>query len=79
MKSYNVKITDEELKTIAGSLQFCDDVDLRDREMRMIKFRSHDYILLYKVEDDIAMVEAVYHTLQDYENLFKVELVKSDE
>ena len=44
--------TIDELETIAGSLRFCDDVDLRNREIRRIKFRKHDYILLYRVEVD---------------------------
>ena len=38
----------------------------------------HDYILLYKIQEDVAVVEAVYHTLQDYENLFKIELDDKD-
>ena len=66
--------TVEELEAVAGSLRFCDDADLRNREIRKIKFRRHDYILLYKVQEDVAIVEAVYHTLQDYENLFKDEV-----
>ena len=66
--------TVEELETVAGSMRFCDDADLKNREMRKIKLRRHDYILLYKVQGDTAIVEAVYHILQDYENLFKEEL-----
>lgn len=66
--------TVEKLETVAGSFQYCDAADLRKREIRKIKFHRHDYILLYKIQEDIAVVEAVYHTLQDYENLFKNEL-----
>ena len=67
--------TVDSLKTLAGSLRFCDDEDLRSRGMRKIFLKRHDYVLLYKIVtydgNEVAVIEAIYHTLQDYENLFK--------
>ena len=33
-------------------------------------FLRHDYVMLYRIEENVVYVEAIYHLLQDYENLF---------
>ena len=40
---------------------------------RKILFLSHDYLFIYRVIGSTAYVEATYHQLQDYENLFRTE------
>ena len=61
------------LVSIAGSLWFCDDEDLKKRGIKKILFKKHDYLLLYRIVDETAYIESVYHARQDYENLFKSE------
>ena len=63
--------TIDELEHVAGSLKLADDEDLAKEWIRKIFLRKHDYVILYEIIDDEARVHAVYHTLQDYENLFK--------
>ena len=63
--------TEESLTYVAGSIPFCTDPDLRKRKIRKIRFAKHRYLWLYRVEDDTAYVMAMYHELQDYENIFK--------
>ena len=66
--------TVDRLSDMAGSLKICDDEDLKQRGIRKIFMKRHGYVLLYRIggdNKDIAYVEAVYHTLQDYENIFK--------
>jgi len=60
----------DELKTIATSLQYCRNPQLRERGYRLINFRHHQYLMLYLVNGTDVYVEAVYHQLQDYENTF---------
>lgn len=65
--------TIDRLSTVAGSMRFCDDKELADEGIRKIFFKKHDYVVLYSLESDVVEIHAVYHTLQDYENLFKLE------
>ena len=62
--------TAEKLETVAGSLKFCDDPDLKALGYRKLSFTRHRYIMLYRIENQTAYVDAVYHQLQDYENTF---------
>ena len=74
-------ITQDALKTrdtlldVADSLRYLDDEDLKALGYKKILFRSHDYLFIYRVVDNIAYVEATYHQLQDYENLFRIEVL----
>ena len=56
------------LENNAGSIKICDEPELARRKLRKIHFRRHNYIMLYRIKDDIAEVVKIYHTLEDYEN-----------
>ena len=60
--------TIESLKHVAGSLKLCDNPRLRELEYRRINFLNHRYFMLYRIVDDVAVVDDVFHELQDYEN-----------
>ena len=62
--------TTTELENVAGSLRFCDDPDLKALGYRKISFIRHRYVMIYRIENNTAYVEAIYHQLQDYENIF---------
>ena len=64
---------EESLAYVAGSIPLCDDPELRMRGIRKIRFTKHRYLWLYRVEDDTVYIMAMYHELQDYENIFKRE------
>lgn len=66
MDSYRIIATE--------SFKYCDDSDLKRLGYRKKIFDKHKYIFIYRVIDDIVVVEAVYHQLQDYENLFAEEI-----
>ena len=57
-------------ENVAGSLSYCDDPDLKELGYRKISFIHHRYVMIYRVENNTAYVEAIYHQLQDYENIF---------
>lgn len=63
--------TADELSRTAGNLAFCYHPKLRKHGYRVVSFRSHRYVMIYHIEDRVAYVDAVYHQLQDYQNLFK--------
>lgn len=62
--------TVDKLQYMAESLPLLSNVKLRERGYRRINFENHRYLILYRVEDDVVYVDAVYHALQDYENIF---------
>ena len=59
-----------DLEILAESHRLCDDMDLASEGIRKVFLKKHDYVVLYSVEN-IVEIHAMYHTLQDYENLFK--------
>lgn len=63
----DVEATKSSLSNVAGSLKLCDNPRLRELGFRRMNFLSHKYFMLYRVIDDVAFVESVFHELQDYE------------
>ena len=43
------------------------------RGIRKMLFTRHRYLWLYRIEGDTVQIMAMYHELQDYENLFRNE------
>ena len=62
--------TSNKLKDVAGSLRLCNHPKLKELGYHPICFLKHKYIMLYRIEDNVAYVDAIYHQLQDYENTF---------
>ncbi|MCR4655259.1 MAG: type II toxin-antitoxin system RelE/ParE family toxin [Lachnospiraceae bacterium] len=56
------------LAKAAGSLKLCDNPRLREKGYRRINFLSHRYFMLYRIEEDVVIVDSIFHELQDYEN-----------
>ena len=55
----------DELGTVAGILKIVDNPILADLGYRKIRFRRHDYYLMYRIEGQTAIVDRMYHDLQD--------------
>lgn len=62
------------LSSIAGSLKYCRHPQLKEKGYRAIHFKHHRYTMLYRVEGTDVYVDAIYHQLQDYEDIFADEL-----
>lgn len=60
--------TKNSLKQVADNLNYCENPRLRERGYRRINFLSHRYFMLYRVDRDIAVVDNIFHELQDFEN-----------
>lgn len=62
------EVTKQSLVRVAGSLKLCDNPKLREFGYRRINFLSHRYFMLYRIEDNVAIIDNIFHELQDYEN-----------
>lgn len=60
--------TKQTLSKVAGSLKLCDNPKLSILGYRRINFMSHRYFMLYRLEGETAVVDNIFHELQDYEN-----------
>ena len=56
------------LSKVAGSLKLCDNPRLRELGYRRMNFLSHRYFMLFRLEGNTAIVDNIFHELQDYEN-----------
>lgn len=61
------EVTKQNLSRVAGSLKLCDNPILKQLGYRRINFLSHRYFMLYRVENNIAIVDNIFHEIQDYE------------
>lgn len=61
--------TMEQLTRIAGSIP--DMTKPGFEGYKRINFIHHSYAIIYRVDDNIAYVERVFHQSQDIDNLFK--------
>ena len=60
--------TKDNLSRVAGSLKLCDNPRLKELGYHRINFLSHNYFMLYRIDGDMAIVDNIFHQLQDYEN-----------
>ncbi len=66
--------TQKRLSTSADSLKICDNPVLAKYKYRKIKFASHKFVMLYRIQDNTVIVDGMFHELQDYEGIFAEEL-----
>lgn len=59
------------LSHVAGSLKLCADSGLRAPGYRTIHFKNHRYFMLYRLDQNKVYVDAIYHDMQDYENILQ--------
>lgn len=57
------------LSEVAGSLKLCENPKLRELGYRRLNFLSHRFFALYRIEDNIAIIDNIFHELQDYESM----------
>ena len=65
------ELTKQILSKVAGSLKLCVNPKLKKMGYRKIRFQTHRYFMLYRVVDDMAIIDKIFHELQDYENAIK--------
>ncbi|MBQ4436859.1 MAG: type II toxin-antitoxin system RelE/ParE family toxin [Clostridia bacterium] len=60
--------TEQMLSHTADKLRLCGHPRLRAHGYRKIRFLSHRYFMMYRIEDGLVIVDRIFHELQDYEN-----------
>lgn len=60
--------TKNDLAKCAASLSLCENKRLNEQGYRKIKFNSHKYFMLYRIDKNIVYVDNIFHELQDYES-----------
>lgn len=60
-------LTKNHLARVAGSIGLCENPCLRERGYRRLEFQKHNYFMMYRLEGSVAIVDAVFHDLQDFE------------
>ena len=63
--------TKQTLERIADSLQEPFGEELRKRKLKRLNFKKHNYFMLYKVDDDRAIITNVFHASENYEEKLK--------
>lgn len=70
----DAKLTKKRLSDVADALQFCENPILKKNGYRKIKFLKHDFFMVYRIDGNLAIVDGMFHELQDYEGLFAYEM-----
>ena len=65
---YDYIETRKELERVAGSIKIPESKKLKERNLKRINFKRHNYFMLFKIDDDKAVVVEIFHGLEDYEN-----------
>ncbi len=60
--------TKQYLSHVAGSLKNCENPILKKDGYKRINFMAHRYFMLYRIKNDMAIVDNIFHELQDYQN-----------
>ena len=70
---HDAEDTREELSRCTESLGYCKHPRLKALGHHPMLFLKHRYVMLYRIEEQTAYVDGIYHLLQDYENTFASE------
>ena len=65
---YDYIETRKELERVAGSIKMPESKKLKERNLKRINFKRHNYFMLFRIDDDKAVVVEIFHGLEDYEN-----------
>ena len=60
--------TIDSLSMLAGARPDSQKAELTERGIKEIYFQRHDYVLLYWMKGDEAVVVYMFHTSEDYQN-----------
>lgn len=63
--------TRDSLQIIAGSIKQPEQPYLRERNLKRVNFQSHNYFLLFTIQDDVVIITNVFHNKEDYGNKLK--------
>ena len=66
----DAKKTKKKLSNIAEMLPLCTNDVLASYGYRKIEFEKHNFFMVYRIDGNYIIVDAMYHDLQDFESIF---------
>ncbi|MBQ6133787.1 MAG: type II toxin-antitoxin system RelE/ParE family toxin [Lachnospiraceae bacterium] len=60
--------TIDELSKVAGAHQEPPEPELAERGLKRMHFLRHNYVMLYEMDGDEAVVDYIFHESEDYKN-----------
>ena len=66
----DAKNTKTRFAKIANIISPCQNPVLAQFEYRKIHFRKHAFFMVYRIEGDKAIVDGMFHDLQDFDSVF---------
>ncbi len=63
--------TKNHLSSNAKSIRLCTNARLKELGYRRMNFLEMEYFFLYRISDNIVIIDNIFHRLQDYENKIK--------
>lgn len=63
--------TRKELEKCAGSLADPDSQKLREWGLKRMNFLRHNYFMLYRIEENNAVIISIFHSLEDADSKLK--------
>ena len=70
MDSYNVIISPKALSQLNSYIDYIQYTLLNEQAAQNVWQDGHRYLMLYHIDEKTVYVDAIYHQLQDYENIF---------
>ena len=62
------KQTRKALEDVAGTIREPESEKLRERDLKRINFRTHNYFMLFRIRDNRVEITNIFHGSEDFEN-----------
>jgi len=66
--------TRKNLAKTAEMIRTSDDENLKNRGLKRINFRRHNYFLLFRINGEVVEIISMFHGLEDYSNKLNEEM-----
>lgn len=65
------KLTRRTLGDVAATVREPDSMKLKERQLKRINFRTHNYFMLFRIRDDRVEITNIFHGSEDFDNKLK--------
>ena len=62
------KLTRDTLEEVADTIREPDSMELKRRDLKRINFRTHNYFILFRIQEDRVEITNIFHDSEDFEN-----------
>lgn len=65
------KLTRRTLGDVAATIREPESMKLKERQLKRINFRTHNYFMLFRIRDDRVEITNIFHGSEDFDNKLK--------